>query len=38
MRFFEDRAKGFSEQDFIAELNEIPAVPPADIDKLAAEK
>jgi hypothetical protein len=38
MRFFEDRAKGFSEQDSIEALNEIPAVTTAEIDKLTAEK
>jgi len=38
LRFFEDRAKSFSEQDFIEALNEIPAVATAEIDKLTAEK
>jgi len=38
MRFFEDRAKGFSEPDFLEALNEIPVVPPSDKDKLIAEK
>lgn len=38
MRFFEEKAKGFSEQDFLEALKEIPDVPPEDIDKIAAEK
>lgn len=31
-----DKGNGFSEQDFIEALNEIPAAPPAEIDKLTA--
>ena len=38
MRFFEERARGFSEQDFLEALNEIPVIPPADNDKLIAEQ
>jgi len=35
MRFFEKKARGFSEQDFLAALEEIPDVPPEDVDKKA---
>jgi len=38
MRFFEEKAKGFSENNFLEALNEIPVVPPADNDKLTTEK
>ncbi|MDZ7341339.1 MAG: toxin-antitoxin system HicB family antitoxin [candidate division KSB1 bacterium] len=38
MRFFEEKARGFSEQDFIDALNEIPAVPPTEIDELSAQQ
>ena len=33
LRFFEDRAKDFSEQDFLEALAEIPDIPPEDVDK-----
>lgn len=34
MKFFEEKSKDFSEQNFSEALNEIPIVPPADNDKL----
>jgi hypothetical protein len=34
MKFFEEKARGFSEQDFLEALNEIPSAPPADKDDL----
>ncbi len=37
MRFFEEKARGFSEQDFLDALKEIPVAPPADNDKLIDE-
>ena len=36
MRFFEAKARGFSEKDFLDALDEIPDVPPEDIDKKAS--
>lgn len=37
MKFFKQKAKAFSEQDFLEALNEIPVASPEDIDKIVNE-